>query len=83
MKVNRAKAMLLGGVASVVLSGQAIAQTAPQPVDSKEQSASDDSSKDTAIVVTGSRIQTGDNSPIPAFITVEKLAAIQDDFDKF
>jgi len=73
MKVNRAKAMLLGGVASVVLSGQAIAQTAPQPVDSKEQSASDDSSKDTAIVVTGSRIQTGDNSPTPVTVVKTEL----------
>jgi len=61
----RTKAALLAGIACLVWSGQANAQTDPQTGVSNDDAVTSDPSDNSDIVVTGSRIQNGNNSPTP------------------
>ena len=69
----RTKAALLAGIACLVWSGQANAQTDPQTGVSNDDAVTSDPSDNSDIVVTGSRIQNGNNSPTPVTIVATDL----------
>lgn len=72
----RTKAALLGGVASLMISGPALAQAADQPAEADDQVATNAPTDESEIIVTGSRIQNGDSSPTP--VTIVSADLLQD-----
>ena len=67
------RAMLLGGVATIIMGSPAMAQAVDQPAARSDKNVVVAPASTADIIVTGSRIQNGDSSPTPVTIVKTEL----------